>query len=334
MPNVAIDRIRKTKNCIGFLATVINSHDVDYLEMAYLQGLNIKITQHPDANKYAIIVDKATHAKIQDKHRKVFDEIIVVDEWDYSKEWQVYNLTPWKHTFKIDVDCIFTRDLVAFREIYRFKPVNLARIIYSYKNEIIHSIWHRAFVNGNSLPNVYTAFYYFCHGHKNTEEFFEILGEVSQNIREFATQFTPKLNLEKIGDDEIFSIAAEIVGDQNVSQKEYDLGIVHMKNQLNDLPGTAPWSKQLYFELSFYGGIIIDDKKINANDEMITRSELYLIIGHHKMVNAVFHYCDKTLIKNTDILEKHEQRFSEIFGRISGSQSAHNSQEDKLVSNI
>ena len=62
------------KEQCGFVTFAQNTDEVDYLELAYLQCLNIKATQQE--NKYAVIVDAATLEKVNDIYRNTFDYII------------------------------------------------------------------------------------------------------------------------------------------------------------------------------------------------------------------------------------------------------------------
>lgn len=52
----------------GFLTVATNSEDVDYLNLAYLQALNIKATQK--IKSYAVIVDSETNKKINEDIKK------------------------------------------------------------------------------------------------------------------------------------------------------------------------------------------------------------------------------------------------------------------------
>ena len=65
----------------GFVTFAQNTAEVDYLELAYLQALNIKATQKN--NRYAVIVDATTKEKVNDKHCNTFDYIIDIPN-DYN----------------------------------------------------------------------------------------------------------------------------------------------------------------------------------------------------------------------------------------------------------
>ena len=62
----------------GFLTIAQNTSQVDYLRLAYVQAMNVKLL-HPGA-QYAVIVDHNTLAKVNNKHWQVFDHIIELQE--------------------------------------------------------------------------------------------------------------------------------------------------------------------------------------------------------------------------------------------------------------
>lgn len=297
---MTVDLIRNTEDQKGYLSVAIttNKKEIDYLELAYLQALNIKITQ--SIKNYAIIIDNNSYKRLKDKHKQVFDEIITVESWSYLDEWKVYNLTPWRETVKIDVDLIFTRDISHWWDLFERNDLVFTTRAMNYKGQLIKSRWHRQVFDNNLLPDIYTALYYFKHENGfngRTAEFFHYASEISTNISKVAKSMKG-VSEKNLGDDEIFALAALIYKEPRVLQSYYTVPeIVHFKNQLNDLPGTAPWSEQLYTEL-------------NIEDD-----ELHLLIGHYKQHVAAIHYCDKKWIQNTDILKKHEQYFSRTLRR-------------------
>ena len=59
---------------IGFLTIAQNNRNTNYLKLAYLQAMNIKLL-HPEY-QYAVIVDKNTLNQLTSKMQKVFDHVI------------------------------------------------------------------------------------------------------------------------------------------------------------------------------------------------------------------------------------------------------------------
>jgi hypothetical protein len=60
----------------GFVTFAQNTKTVNYLDLAYLQCLNVKVTQKN--NKYAVLVDAQTQATVEQKHKDTFDYIITI----------------------------------------------------------------------------------------------------------------------------------------------------------------------------------------------------------------------------------------------------------------
>ena len=92
------------KDQVGFLTLAQNS-STNYLELAYLQALSIKLTM-PNY-KYAVIVDDKTMNVFQDYYWDAIDYVIPL-QIDYTKdtgnpflnECQVLQLTPFKETIR------------------------------------------------------------------------------------------------------------------------------------------------------------------------------------------------------------------------------------------
>lgn len=285
---MTINMVKQYSGNRGFVATVKNTSDTDYLQLAYLQALNIKVTQKTE-NKYAVILDEATSKQVTNKHKEVFDEVVVMPgEWNFSREWEVRNYSPWKRSIKLDVDVIFTNDILHWWESFENWKVLLTTEVEDYRSNLITSRWHRKLFDDNKLPNVYTAFYYFRDGPESAE-FFELCSEISNNWNWFATEFLIKNENIQPRDDEIFAIASEIYGVEKCTLPGAAYPrFVHFKEALNSLPTTVPWHKQLHVEI---------------NDD--------LWIGHYPQ-RLPIHYCSKTFA-SAELIEKYEQDYRKSY---------------------
>ena len=114
----------------GFV-TIAQNSDVDYLQLAYVQALSVKLTM--PGSKYAVIVDKTTLQSVTEAHRKVFDYVITIeddqaenDTWKMRNEWQVFYLTPFKETIKLESDLVFTRSIAHWWTAFRLKNIVLS----------------------------------------------------------------------------------------------------------------------------------------------------------------------------------------------------------------
>jgi hypothetical protein len=240
----------------GFISTASGK---DYLEMGYLQALSIKTTQKNE-NNYAIIVDKNTADLIENKHQDLFDQIIVLDEtWNFSQEWRVKHLTPWRRNIKLDVDMIFVNDIESWWNSFENWRLLFTTTVEDYKSQEITSRWHRHLFDSNRLPNIYTAFYYFKDGPESAE-FFELCKKISDEWTWFANEFLIKNDNPNPRDDEIFAIAAEIYGTERCTLPGAAYPrFVHFKEPLNSLPEGKPWHEQLHVEYNnqMWIGIIL-----------------------------------------------------------------------------
>ena len=129
------------KEQFGFVTIAQNTDTVDYLNLAYLQAKNVKQTQKN--SRYAVIVDAATKEKITEKHLAVFDYVIdiptdlnpVHSKWKLLNEWQVFWLTPFKETIKLESDLLFTRSIDHWLPALRKRDIVLSVGCKNYKGQ-------------------------------------------------------------------------------------------------------------------------------------------------------------------------------------------------------
>ena len=282
-----INMVKQYSGNRGFTSTVAHSNNTDYLEQAYLQALSIKTTQLNEKN-YAVIVDQETANRIEPKHQKVFDSIIISPEpWSFAQEWQVRNLSPWKRTIKLDADMIFVNDISHWWNSFEKWKILLTTTVENYKSEVITSKWHRQLFELNHLPNIYTAFYYFRDGMESAD-FFDLCAQVSKNWKWFAQEFLIKNDNLNPRDDEIFAIAAEIYGTENCTLPGASYPrFVHFKESLNSLPAEKPWHDQLHVEF---------------NED--------LWIGHYPQ-RLPIHYTSKSFA-NKELIDYYERNYSKL----------------------
>jgi hypothetical protein len=230
----------------GFVTFAQNTAEVDYLQLAYLQCLNIKATQKH--NSYAVIVDAATKELINDAHRNTFDYIIdlPIDHNDptntrkFANEWQVFRLTPFKETIKLESDLLFTRSIDHWWSAFRLKNVCLSTGAKSFNgiNSTVRK--YRELFDANNLPDVYNGLMYFRFSQEAAGFF-----QAAQYIQyEWATVRT---GLKKCFEDEpstdvLYALAALLVGEEVVTMPSMDfINFVHMKSGFNGWSDTRSW---------------------------------------------------------------------------------------------
>lgn len=230
----------------GFVTFAQNTAEVDYLELAYLQCLNIKATQKH--NSYAVIVDAKTKEKVDERHCNVFDYIIdlPVDHNDpantrkFANEWQVFRLTPFKETIKLESDLLFTRTIDHWWSAFRLKNICLSMGAKSFNglNGTIRK--YRELFDANNLPDVYNGLMYFRYSQEAAGFF-----QAAQYIQyEWSTvQTTLKKCFEDApSTDVLYALAALLVGEETVTMPSMDfINFVHMKSGFNGWSDTRSW---------------------------------------------------------------------------------------------
>ena len=141
----------------GFV-TIAQNGDVDYLRMAYAQAMSIKLTM--PGSKYAVLVDAKTRGLVTEQHCKVFDYVIQLpedhaknDDWKLRNEWQVFWLTPFKETIKLEADLLFPRSIAHWWHIFRLRDVVLSTGCKDFLGHPATSRKYRRVFDVNGLPD-------------------------------------------------------------------------------------------------------------------------------------------------------------------------------------
>lgn len=235
----------------GFLTFAQNT-DIDYLRLAYVQAMSIKLTM-PDS-KYAVIVDEATLANVADKHKTVFDYIIPLpvdhakdDSWKLSNEWQAFNLTPFKETIKVESDILFTRSIDHWWTAFRLQDVVLSLGCRDYQGRLGTSRRYRQIFDDNALPDTYNGLMYFRYS-----ELAHTFFTVAKSIFQHWDLITPQLKNyrdEQPTTDLVYAITARHLGVESCTLPGCDfINFTHMKNSINSWSESTPWSEMVVSE--------------------------------------------------------------------------------------
>lgn len=270
----------------GFFTIAQNSADVDYLRLAYLQALSIKITM--PGSLYAVAVDKNTLGSVSEEHRKVFDYIVTIendeaadDDWKLRNEWQAFFLTPFKETIKLESDIVFTRSIAHWWHTFRLKNIVLGQGCRDYRGNLSTDRTYRQLFDDNQLPDVYNGLMYFRYS-PEAAEFFWYARQIFQNWSRV------KDTLIKCYDDYpttdvVYALAAKIIGEENCTIPGVDfINFTHMKPAINKFSQQLAWHDLVMCE--------IDIPMIRINN----------INQYHPL-----HYQDKEWITE-DLIEQYE----------------------------
>lgn len=236
----------------GFLTFAQNTENVDYLELAFLQAMNIKCTQK--INQYAVIVDQQTESKINDEHRKLFDYIIVLkqdyadsDLWKLANEWQVFDLTPFKETIKLESDLLFTRNIDHWWNTFRLRDIVLNLGCKTYKDTKATSRYYRRFFDDNKLPDIYNGLMYFRYS-QTAHNFFTLAKQIFSNWQDLSDKALINCREPKPSTDVLYAVTASLFGEELCTLPACDfLNFVHLKSEINGFPNEE-WFRSVMSE--------------------------------------------------------------------------------------
>jgi hypothetical protein len=228
----------------GFVTFAQNTEQVNYLELAYLQCLNIKATQKN--NSYAVIVDAETRALVEDRHNKTFDYIIdlPVDHNTvtarFANEYQVFALTPFKETVKLESDLLYTRSIDHWWTAFRLRDVCLSTGAKNHRGILSGVRKYRQLFDENNLPDVYNGLMYFRYS-RQAADFFNTADLIQKHWDLYQTELKNCAE-ETPSTDVVYAIAALTVGADSVTMPSMDfVNFVHMKSGFNGWSDAQSW---------------------------------------------------------------------------------------------
>lgn len=246
----SVRRITPHSDPRGYLSIAQNSGDSDYLNMAYVQAMSIKLNM-PTA-KYAVIVDLHTLSLVSDKHKQVFDYVIELsadyaadEQWKLSNEWQVFWLTPFKETIKIEADILIPRNITHWWNTYRLRDVVLPIGCLTYANQLVSYGPYRSVMVANDLPDVYSGLMYFRYS-ETAAKFFSTARYIFTNWRLIAPMLTAVSATNNPTTDVVYALAAKIVSIELTTLPSIDfINFVHMKARINGWPDNTEFHKSV-----------------------------------------------------------------------------------------
>lgn len=228
----------------GYLTFAIGQQ---YLDHARMQAMTIKLTQATVTN-YAVVIDEDSAKQITSEDRLLFDSITVIphraSSWDMTQEWRAFDLTPWRETIKTDADMVFTASIDHWWTALQHRDICLTDKVQDFRHESIRSRYHRQLFDINLLPNVYSALTFFRYS-KLANDFFKTAGQITADWDWFATDNLIKNEDMRPRTDEIYALAARLIGSESCTWPAAIPTFVHMKERLNGLSTASPWYKQI-----------------------------------------------------------------------------------------
>ena len=237
----------------GFMTIAQNTVDVDYLRLAYVQAMSIKLTM--PGSLYAVAVDKNTLEQVTEQHHRVFDYVITIENdlaenetWKLSNEWQAFYLTPFKETIKLESDIVFTRSIAHWWTAFRLKNIVLSTGCRDYKQELSTSREYRKLFDDNELPDTYNGLMYFRYS-KEAAEFFTLAKQLFKNWAHIRDKVLLNCRDDNPTTDVVYALAARIIGVEQCTLPDADfINFVHMKPAINNFSQQMQWNELVVSE--------------------------------------------------------------------------------------
>lgn len=236
----------------GFL-TIAQNSEVDYLRLAYVQAMSVKLTM--PGSEYAVIVDANTNKQIEDKHRRVFDYVILLDQdyaenstWKLSNEWQAFYLTPFKETIKLESDLIFTRSIKHWWTTFRLRNIALGQGCRNYLQQLTPNNAYRQLFADNELPDVYNGLMYFRYSQESAD-FFNCARLIYKHWDHIRDHVLINCRDDNATTDVVYALAAKILGVEKCTLPSIDfVNFVHMKPLINGFSQQTHWADSVMVE--------------------------------------------------------------------------------------
>ena len=271
---------------LGYFMVANSTTSVDYLRLAYVTALSIKLTQPEEFNQVAIAT--LTPERVNDfVHPWVFDRVIKFDQRPRGMDARAraYEFTPFKETVFLDSDLLFLNPVDHWWDHMRKHDLYVSTRPMTFRNTTATSKQYRKVFVDNNLPDFYSGWLYFKES-RETAKFFHVLQALTDHPELWKKQLI-NCNYPTLPTDEACALTAkmlDIVEDMSDPKLPFPR-FTHMKPACQGL-GTLvkDWSEQLLFHYD---------------------SDLNIKIGPYSQID-ILHYTIKNLLSDRFIetLEK------------------------------
>ena len=200
------------------------------------EKLAASIKKHNQYNKVCVITDN--HWLQLPNAIKNVDTVQLCEgtvKGKFDKEWQVFKLSPYTHTIKLEADMIFTQSTDWWWEhLHQWDMVH-SYDCRNYKDNIIKNTNYRKLFVENSLPNVYSGLTYF---RKSiiAIKFYLLCKRITENWQQVKDKILINCFDLEPTTDVVYALANKILDPLQVNKIDYEwFKFLHNKNNVNGL---------------------------------------------------------------------------------------------------
>tara|TARA_B100000900_G_scaffold258301_1_gene220149 strand:+ start:1658 stop:2449 length:792 start_codon:yes stop_codon:yes gene_type:complete len=236
----------------GFTWFALNNSTTDYIDLSRKLASSIK--RHNKHNQVCIITDKPV------KHTE-FDHVVVLkenfseqQEWKLNNEWQIFKLTPFKHTIKLEADMLFTANTDWWWNHLHQHNMVFSYHCRSYTDSIVKHTPYRDLYKTNNLPDIYNALTYFRTS-RTAQYFYTLCENIIKHWPAVRSKFLINCHDDQPTTDVVYALALKIIDPIQESRVTYDFfNFMHNKNGVNGLT-TAYNNDQYLYTMQVNGEI-------------------------------------------------------------------------------
>ena len=256
----------------GYTWFALNNTTIDYVELS--RHLATSIKKYNKHNQVCIITNKKIEYKEFDKIIVLKEDYSKEQEWKLNNEWQVFQLTPFKHTIKLEADMLFTANTDWWWNYLQQHNMVFSYHCRCYRDTIITNTPYRRLFETNNLPDVYNGLTYFRRS-RQAQTFFGLCKDIMTNWPAVKNKFLVNCHDEQPTTDVVYALALKIQDPLCEKQIKYDwFNFMHNKSAVNGLT-------QAYNNDQYLNPIKIDNK---------------IYSGGYRQ-SRVFHYHNKSLLE-------------------------------------
>jgi hypothetical protein len=234
---------------LGYFMVANSTASVDYLRLAYVTALTIKLTQPEEFNQVAVAT--LTPERVNNfAHPWVFDRVINFDQRSRGMDARAraYEFTPFKETVFLDSDLLFLNPVDHWWDHMRKHDLYVATRPMTFRNTTATSKQYRKVFVDNNLPDFYSGWLYFKES-RETSKFFHVLQALTDYPELWKKQLV-NCNYLTLPTDEACALTAkmlDIVEDMSDPKLPFPR-FTHMKPACQGL-GTVikDWSERVLF---------------------------------------------------------------------------------------
>ena len=254
----------------GYVWFAQNNSTTDYIKLSTLLADSIK--KHNKHNQVCIITDKAIEYKNFDKVVLLKEDFSEQQEWKMNNEWQVFNLTPFKHTIKLEADMLFTTNTDWWWNYLHQHNMVFSYHCRCYRDTTITRTPYRKLFERNNLPDVYNGLTYFRKS-RQAQTFYNLCKDIMLNWPAIRNKILINCHDEEPTTDVVYALALKIQDPLNELRIKYDwFNFMHNKSAINGLT-------QAFINDQYLYPMQIDEK---------------IYVGGYKQ-SRIFHYHNKSL---------------------------------------